>query len=303
MEKKVIVIAGPTASGKTDLSIKVAQYYDTEIISADSRQFFKYLDIGTAKPSAVELAKVKHHFIDLLNLNDDYDVSKFEIDALKIINEVHRKGKIPVVVGGSGLYIKGLVDGIFQGPGKDDDFREEMKVFRERWGDTKLYDLLKEKDPISAEGMLPSNHKRVIRALEVLRITGEPIWKLHQNQKRNDDLEFFQFAIDWERELLYRNIEKRVDFMIEAGLEQELRKILEMGYSASLNSLNTVGYKEMNSYICNEISLDSCIKLIKRNTRRYAKRQLTWFRADKRINWMKKDINTNLKFILSVVNS
>lgn len=301
MDKKVIVISGPTASGKTGLAVEVAQKLNTEIISADSRQIFKFLNIGTAKPDKLQLETVKHHCIDILYPNEDYDVSLFESDARKIMDEMFNLGKIPVVAGGSGLYIKAIVEGIFTGPSKDEEFRTEMEQLKASRGEAALYALLKEKDPLSAEKMLPSNWKRVVRALEVLHITGIPIWKHHEEQSVQDDIQYFQFAIDLDRKILYDRIEKRVDAMIEQGLEEEVKKVLKMGYSPDLNSLNTVGYKEMINYICNDYNLDRCIELIKRNTRRYAKRQLTWFRADKEIKWFKHDSDNPLNEIISLV--
>lgn len=301
MDKKVIVITGPTASGKTGLAIEVAQKLNTEIISADSRQIFKFLDIGTAKPDKQQLETVKHHCIDILYPNEDYDVSMFETDARKIMDEMFNNGKIPVVAGGSGLYIKAIVEGIFTGPTKDEEFRTEMDKLKASKGEEALFAILKEKDPVSAEKMLPSNWKRVVRALEVLHITGIPIWKHHEEQTTQDGIQYFQFALDLDRKILYDRIEKRVDTMIEQELEQEVKNLLKMGYSPELNSLNTVGYKEMINYICNDYNLDRCIELIKRNTRRYAKRQLTWFRADKEIKWLNHDNNNLVNEIISLV--
>lgn len=301
MDKKVVVITGPTASGKTGLAIEVAKIFDTEIISADSRQIYKFLDIGTAKPDKKQLETVKHHFIDILNPDENYDVSLFEADARKIMDELFIRGKIPVVAGGSGLYIRSIVEGIFTGPSKDEEFRAEMDQIKSSQGEEALYRILRERDPVSAEKMLPSNWKRVIRALEVLHITGIPIWKHHAEQTTHDDIRYFQFALDLDRKILYDRIEKRVDTMIEQGLEKEVQKVLKMGYSSELNSLNTVGYKEMINYICNDYNLDRCIELIKRNTRRYAKRQLTWFRADKEINWLKHDSSNFINEIINLV--
>lgn len=301
MDKKVIVVTGPTASGKTSLAIEVALKLNTEIISADSRQIFKLLDIGTAKPDKEQLKKVKHHCIDILYPNEEYDVSLFESDARKIMDELFTNGKIPVVVGGSGLYIKAVVDGIFSGPTKDEEFRAKMDQLKATHGEEALHAILQEKDPVSAGKMLPGNWKRVVRALEVLHITGVPIWKHHEEQTTQNDIQYFQFALDLDRKILYDRIEDRVDSMIELGLEEEVKKVLKMGYSTNLNSLNTVGYKEMINYICNDYNLDRCIELIKRNTRRYAKRQLTWFRANKDIKWLKHDSNNLQNEIISLV--
>ena len=292
MELKVIVIVGPTCSGKTSLSLLTAEKINSEIISADSRQFYKFLDIGTAKPTQNEVEKIKHHLLDFLNPNEDYNASKFEKDAINIISELHRNCKIPIVVGGSGLYIKALVDGIFDEVDTNENYRTELLELKKKHGNNFLYELLEKNDPITAKNLLPQNWKRIIRALEVYHITGKPIWKFYENQKRDINFKFYQFGLNWNREILYLNIEKRVDEMITVGLVDEVKNILKMGYDKQINSLNTVGYKEIIDFLDGNITLDRAIELIKRNTRRYAKRQLTWFRKDERIKWFdveKKD--------------
>ena len=287
MERVVVVIVGPTCSGKTNLSLKLAELVPSEIISADSRQIYKLLDIGTAKPSEEELKKVHHHLIDFLDPSENYDVSIFEKDSEKIIELIHKKNKIPIVVGGSGLYIKALFDGIFETADKDEEYRKELLQKRKDFGNEFLYEELKKADPMSASKMLPQNWKRVMRALEVFHSTGEPIWKHHQNQASSKEKKYLfkQFGLNWERNILYENINQRVDMMIENGLIDEVKNILNMDYDKSLNSLNTVGYKEIIQYLDGIISLEKAIELIKRNTRHYAKRQMTWFRKDKRIYW------------------
>ena len=182
MERSVIIIVGPTCSGKSNLAFKLAEQLNTEIISADSRQFYKYLDIGTAKPTLEDLKKVKHHFMNFLEPDDEYNVSRFEVDAERIINSLLSDDKTPIVAGGSGLYIKALIDGIFNSADKDEDYRNELNQKRREFGNKFLYEELKKVDPVSAAKMLPQNWKRVIRALEVFHTTGEPIWKHHQKQ-------------------------------------------------------------------------------------------------------------------------
>lgn len=286
-ETKVIVIVGPTCSGKTLLAIKLAEILNSEVISADSRQIYKHLNIGTAKPSEEELKKIHHHLIDFLDPSENYDVSMFEKDAERIIEQIHDKNKMPIVVGGSGLYIKALVDGIFDTDVKDEEYRKELHQKRKEHGNEFLYEELKKVDPVSATKMLPQNWKRVMRALEVFHTTGEPIWKHHQEQSTSKEKKyvFKQFGLNWDRKLLYENIDKRVDCMLENGLIDEVKNILKIGYDKSLNSLNTVGYKEIIQHLDGEISLERAIELIKRNTRHYAKRQMTWFSKDKRIQW------------------
>jgi tRNA dimethylallyltransferase len=286
-ESKLIVIVGPTCSGKTNLSLKLAQLIPSEIISADSRQIYKYLDIGTAKPPKLQLEIVPHHLIDILDPSENYDVSKFEKDANGIIDQIHKKNKTPIVVGGSGLYIKALIDGIFDSADKDEEYRKELLQKRKEFGNEYIYEELKKVDPVSAGKMLPQNWKRVMRALEVFHSTGEPIWKHHQNQSSSKEKKYLfkQFGLNWERNILYEKINQRVDMMIENGLIDEVKNILNLGYDKNLNSFNTVGYKEIIQYQDGIISLEKAIELIKRNTRHYAKRQMTWFRKDKRIYW------------------
>ena len=296
MERVVIVIVGPTCSGKTILSIRIAQRIPSEIISADSRQIYKFLNIGTAKPSNDQLQNFPHHLIDKLNPDEDYNASIFAKDAELFITNIFGRHKVPIVVGGSGLYIRAFIDGIFDTDVKDLAYRKELIQMRRAFGNEYIYEMLKKNDPESATKMLPQNWKRVIRALEVLHTTGHPIWKHHNDQtsKTGIDMGYSikQFGINWDRKLLYENIDKRVDKMILNGFVDEVKKILNMGYDQNLNSLNTVGYKEIIEYLKGSITLERTIELIKRNTRHYAKRQMTWFRKDNRIQWFNiSDIN------------
>ena len=297
MESKVIILVGPTCSGKTDLSLLLAEKIKAEIISADSRQVFKYLNIGTAKPTSTELKKTPHHLIDFLDPNIEYNASKFEKDSLQIIAELNKNDISTIVVGGSGLYIKALVDGIFDSVDTDEQFREKIMNDQKEFGNQYLFDQLKKVDPKTAENLLPQNWKRIIRALEVYQITGEPIWEHQKNHKRNVEFEFLQYGLNWDREVLYNNIETRVDVMIESGLIDEINSLLENGFKKELNALNTVGYKEIIEYLDGNITKDRAIELIKRNTRRYAKRQLTWFRKDERIKWFNIKSKNDLQSI------
>jgi tRNA dimethylallyltransferase len=293
--QRVIIIAGPTCSGKTYISIETATFLKTEIISADSRQVYKKLNIGTAKPSQHDLKRVKHHFINILNPDEEYDANKFSSDAENVISKLLAEEKTPIVTGGTGLYIKALVDGIVESADKDEEIREQLLNKKKQFGSEHLYEELKKIDPVSASKMLPQDWKRVIRALEVFYVTGKPIWEHHNSQKQKSKFNFYQVGLFWNRKELYKNINDRVDNMIREGLVEEVENLLSEGYDKSLNSLNTVGYKEIISYLIDEISLDKAIELIKRNTRHYAKRQMTWFNADKRINWYqissKKDLD------------
>ncbi len=300
MEEKVILIIGATCSGKTRLGIELAEELSSEIISADSRQIYKYLNIGTAKPTEAELNNVKHHFINHLEPDENYNVSIFEKEALAKIKELQNKDIIPIVVGGSGLYIKALVDGIFDEVDTDENYRAELIEKKKKFGNEVLYNLLQKVDPKTASTLLPQNWKRIIRALEVFHLTRKPIWEFYANQKRELDIEFHQFGLNWERETLYKNIEQRVDEMIDLGLVEEVKSILSMEFDKTLNSLNTVGYKEIIQYIEGKITLDRAVELIKRNTRRYAKRQLTWFRKDNRIKWF--DVKSEKDFTIIAKN-
>ena len=285
MEPIVIVIVGPTCSGKTALAIELASKLKTGIISADSRQVYKYLNIGTAKPTETQLKNVKHHLIDYLNPDEKFNASKFSVEATKVISQLQMEGKIPIVVGGSGLYIKALVYGIIDEVEVDEDYRNELYELRKKYGNEFLYNELKKVDPESADKMLPQNWKRIIRALEVFHLTGKTIGYFHSTQKKKENYHFKQYGLQWERSKLYKNIDDRVDNMKANGLVDEVKSILAMGYDKKINALNTVGYKEIISYLENEISLDKAVELIKRNTRHFAKRQLTWFKKDQRIKW------------------
>lgn len=283
---KVIVIIGPTCSGKTKLGLLLAERMNGEIISADSRQVYKYLTIGTAKPNSNQLNSVKHYFIDELNPDEDFNADKFASRAREVIKEIFDLHKVPIVVGGSGLYIKALIDGISVAVNSDKSIREELLRLRKEFGNNFLYEELKKIDPVSAGKMLPQNWKRVIRAIEVFRLTGKPIWQHYNESIIKPEYEYVQYGLLWDRKKLYENIERRVDEMISQGFLNEVRTILTKGYSEELNSLNTVGYKELIDFIKNKITFDEAIHLIKRNTKRYAKRQMTWFNADKRIKWI-----------------
>ena len=291
------MIVGPTCSGKTTLSLLLAEMINAEIISADSRQVFKYLDIGTAKPSRLALEKIKHYFIDELNPDEIFNSSIFAQQSEQTITSIIKNRKIPVVAGGSGLYIKALLDGISDSADTNTGIRSELLELRKRFGNEYLFNELKKVDEVSASKMLPQNWKRVMRAIEVFRLTGKPIWKHHQEAIRESKFGFRQIGLLRDRTRLYLSIEKRVDEMIRNGLFDEVKSILDLGFDKSLNSLNTVGYKEIIQYLNSEIKLDRAIELIKRNTRHYAKRQMTWFNADKKIEWHKIDSESDLNHL------
>jgi tRNA dimethylallyltransferase len=281
---RVPVLVGPTASGKTAVSITIARELGAEIISADSRQLFTLMDIGTAKPSLGERSAVVHHFIDELRPDADFNAGEFGKRGREMILEIFGRGKIPFVVGGSGLYIRSLVDGFFEGPGSDSEIRASLTSRLAEVGGAGLLEELRKVDPASAAGMLPSNTRRIVRALEVYRLTGTPISEL---QKADVFIPFspVMAGLRWERKELYDRINRRADTMVRDGLVDEVRRLRLEGYDSNLNALQTVGYKEAFEFLDGRIDHERMVDLIRQNTRRYAKRQMTWFRKDDRIQW------------------
>jgi len=285
-ERTVLVIVGPTGAGKTKIAVELSKRLDIEIVSADARQIYELIDIGTAKPTKDDLNKVKHHFIGTVSLLEVMSAGKYCDDARRVINEIFLRNRQPVVVGGSGLYVRALIDGLFDSPEIDENIRNSLKDRLKKEGSSKLLNELREIDPEAADGLIPQNYKRILRALEVYYSTGEKLSVLRKNKPNPPDFSSFQIGLFVERGELYKRINARVDEMISSGLEEEVNGILEMGYSPALNALHTVGYREVISYLNKEISRERMIDLIKRNSRRYAKRQMTWFRKDKRIHWI-----------------
>jgi tRNA dimethylallyltransferase len=273
---KILVIVGPTASGKTAISMELANRMNAEIVSADSRQIYRYMDIGTAKPTSKQLAQAPHHFIDILAPDEEYNAGRYGKEGREVIDDILSRGKLPLVVGGSGLYIKSLIDGFFEGPPADKEFRSELLELLKAKGGEVFLEELRKVDPASASKMHASNSRRIIRALEVYHLTGQPI-SAHHKEKIN---------IHFRSCLVYKRIDERVDGMLKEGLLEEAREIQRRGYSPELNALRTLGYKEAYDYLREKISYEEMARLMKQNTRRYAKRQLTWFRGDKRIFWV-----------------
>ena len=280
--KTLIVIVGPTGSGKTDLSISVAQYYACPIISTDSRQFYRGIPIGTAQPDKEQLERVEHHFIASHELTDDFNCGAYEVAALKRLEELFYKHDTVVAVGGSGLYVKALCEGMDDLPEVEPALRQQLSDRLKREGLEALAEQLRELDPAFYEVVDRKNPARVLRALEVCIATGKPYSALRTGVKRERPFNIVKIGVTMERAVLYERIDRRVDIMVEAGLEQEARKVYPLRH---LNSLQTVGYREMFDYFDGSISRDEAIELIKRNSRRYAKRQLTWFGRDGEIEW------------------
>lgn len=290
MKLKIIVIVGPTAVGKSKVAIELAERFNGEIINADSMQVYRYMDIGTAKPSKVDRERVRHHLIDIRNPDEDFDAAQFRDEASKVIADIVNRGHLPVVVGGTGLYIKALTEGIFDAPGSDEELREKLRKEVEASGISALYNKLFEVDPESASRIGPQNTHRIIRALEIFYLTGKPIsqyQKEHAFSERPYDT--YKIGLTKERKTLYKDIDDRVENMIKAGIVAEVRRIIEMGYGPGLKAMKALGYSHICRYLDGEYDLEEAVRLIKRDTRHYAKRQMTWFRKDAGINWC--DVN------------
>lgn len=294
-KKKLIVLTGATAVGKTKEAINLAKALNTEIISADSRQFYKELRIGVATPTKEELSEVKHHFIGHISIHNNYNVGLFEKDALEKINNLFKEYDSLVLTGGSGMYIDVVCNGIDALPDVDIEIREELnRVFKEE-GIEVLQEELKEKDIEYYNIVDKQNHIRLIRALEIIRQTGKPFSCFRTNKKTIRDFDIIKFALQRDRKELIERINKRVDLMMEEGLLEEAKEVY---LYKNLPSLNTVGYKELFRYFDNKISLEKAIEDIKTNTRRYAKRQMTWFRKDKSYVWLNAKESINWKEVL-----
>lgn len=284
--KTVIVLVGPTASGKTAVSLPLAERLGAEIISADSRQIYRHMDIGTAKPTVAERARVPHHFIDILDPDQDYSAGEFGIRGREEIERILSRGRVPLVVGGSGLYIRSLVDGFFDGPPADPEVRSTIERRLAVGGVEELLGELRRVDPLFAARVDPTKPRRMIRALEVFHVTGVPISQLHQDLKVEIPFTLRIFGLAWPKPALQKRIGDRCTMMLEGGLLDEVEDLVRRGYSPGLNALNTVGYAEGFAFRAGEITRDEMVELFCRNTRRYAKRQMTWFRRDKRIEWI-----------------
>ena len=287
MKSPLICIVGPTAVGKTEIAIQLAQHLDAEIVSLDSRQIYREMDIGTAKPTPDQQGAVPHHLIDCVDVDQPFSVAEHQRLADSAIEEVRERGKQAMAVGGAGLYFRGLVDGLFDGPGADAEIRAKLQREADEHGNVALHDRLRQCDPESANRIHPNNRVKVIRALEVYELTGKPISVLQQQWKMNEPRYLFRaFGLNMPREMLYRRIEDRVDQMVEVGLIEEVKGLLEQGYPRNCVAMQSFGYKELIEYLDGKRTFDEAIALLKQNTRRFAKRQLTWFCNDPRIEWL-----------------
>ncbi len=287
MEKpKIITIVGPTATGKSVLAIHLARKFGGQIINADSMQVYRGLDIGTAKPTPAEQALVRHHLIDILDLNQIYSAAKFREEADEIIKRLHQD-RIPIfVVGGTGLYLKVLTKGIFHGPEANSELRAKLKARLVQEGSQVLHQELKRVDPEAAAKIHPRDHLRVIRALEVVYQTNRPISSLHREHSfKEKPYQVLKIGLFLPREELFRRIEERIEEMLQKGWVEEVQNLLTQGYSPHIKPFQAIGYKQIIMYLTGHIDFPEMVRLIKKETRAYAKRQITWFKADPEINW------------------
>ena len=287
----LIVVAGPTASGKTSLAIDIAKTLDGEIVCADSMQIYKYMDIGTAKATRDEQAQCPHHLMDIVEPDCEFSVADYTELAHKTISDIVSRGKTPIMCGGTGLYIDSVVNDVEFGEFENDyTLRRELEELAKKEGSQRLIDMLSEFDPLSAKKLHPNNLKRIIRAIEFYKVSGIPISEhQHMTKLKESRYNAVEFIIDRERYELYDRINRRVDIMMDEGLTDEVKTLIDRGYSPELNSMQGIGYKELIAYFEGKSTLDEAVDAIKQNSRRYAKRQLTWFRRNENIHWLSPD--------------
>jgi len=289
--KDLFILAGPTAIGKTEISIKLAQRLNGEIISADSMQIYKYMDVGSAKISKEEMQGVPHHLVDIIEPSEEFSVAEFKARAQGAIEGITNKDKLPMLVGGTGFYINSLIYNYsFASTNKDELYREYLTKLADEKGKEYVHDLLIDIDEESYNKLYPNDLKRVIRALEVYKVSGKPMSEFKSEQNILDiPYNVHYFVLNMDRQKLYNNINLRVDIMMKNNLIDEVIQLKEMGYNSDMQSMKGIGYKELLYYLNNEISLNEAVEMIKQGSRNYAKRQLTWFRKDSRVNWVNKD--------------
>jgi tRNA dimethylallyltransferase len=307
--KPMIILTGPTAAGKTDLSIALAKAVNGAVISADSMQVYKKMDIGTAKIMPEEMDGVEHYLVDVLDPKEEFHVARFKEMAMEALQKIYAKGQIPIIVGGTGFYIQALLYDIqFTDTKKDETYRKELEAFAKEHGNQALHDELAKVDLKSARAIHANNVKRVIRALEYYKETGEPISEHNERERnRTSPYNFAYFVLTHKREILYDRINRRVDLMLEQGLVEEVKKLKEEGYGRELVSMQGLGYKEILSYLDGEISLEEAVYLLKRDTRHFAKRQLTWFGRERDVIMIEKqayrDETEILDFMLNIMKN
>lgn len=303
--KDLIIIAGPTAVGKTSISIQLAKVLNSEIISADSMQIYKYMDIGSAKISREEMQGIPHHLIDFVDPSEPFSAAEFKKMAEDIIENITSRGKVPMLVGGTGLYINSLIYKYdFTEADKDERYRLFLQNLAEEKGKEYIHSMLKEVDPRSYERLYPNDLKRVIRALEVYKMTGKTISEFNENRDIYDiPYNIHYYVLTMDRAELYKRINLRVDIMVNEGLIDEVVKLKDMGLNAEMQSMKGIGYKEILYYLEGKMTLDEAIEAIKQGSRNYAKRQLTWFRKDDRVRWINKDdFNSDAEIVDYIIN-
>ncbi len=285
----IVCVVGPTASGKTAYAIEIAKQRDGEIVSCDSMQIYRYMNIGTAKATDEEQKEVPHHMIDFVHPNTDYSVADYAEDAKKCIEDILKRGKLPVICGGTGLYLDAVVKGIeFSEEKRDDAYREYLWSVAENQGADAVFGLLKEKDPVEAEKVHPNNVKRVIRALEICKTTGMTKTEADKLAVVGSQYNAELIGLLMDREHLYERINKRVDIMMEQGLIEEVKALLDMGIRRDSTAMQAIGYKEIVTHLDGNCTLKEAIDKIKQESRRYAKRQMTWFKRNPDINWIER---------------
>ena len=303
-KNKVIVICGPTASGKTALSIELAKQIHGEIVSCDSMQIYKDMNIGTAKPTPEEMQGIKHYLIGYVSPEQRYSVADYKADAKKAIKEIIKKGKMPIVVGGTGLYLDSLIYEIgYQDIQLDEEYRKKLEEEVEEKGLEALYERAKQIDATAIEKISPNDKKRILRILEIYHATGKTKTEQEiESRKKEVEYDYKVYALDWDRQTLYDRINKRVDMMIEQGLIEEVKQILDK-YDTFPTAMQGLGYKEVVEYLEKKLTKEEMIEKIKMETRRYAKRQLTWFRKNKQTIWLNAadDIQSNIDIILKAI--
>jgi len=285
-KQKVVVICGPTGVGKTSVAVRLAGAFKAEIINADSMQIYRRMDIGTAKPTPSEQQAARHHLIDIREPDQPFDAAVFVQTARAAAAEIIAGGRLPLLVGGTGLYIKAFLHGLFKTAAVDPAVRARLQAEADEQGPATLYLRLKAVDPAAAARLHPNDLFRILRALETIETSGESISSCHAgHQFKDEPYDALKIGLQMERETLYGRIDRRVEAMLSAGLEQEVRQLLAAGFGAELKSMQSIGYRHMVDYIQGRTSLEECTRTLKRDTRRYAKRQLTWFGADEDILW------------------
>ncbi|MCD4814289.1 tRNA (adenosine(37)-N6)-dimethylallyltransferase MiaA [bacterium] len=283
---RIIVIAGPTASGKTDFAIQLSKHLESEVISADSRQIYRQLDIGTGKPSGEQLSAVKHYMVSRIEPEKIMTADQFSNAAEKIMHTIHVSGKICLVVGGTGLWIRALIDGLASLPPADATFRKKMKQTAKNEGNAYLYAMLVKVDPESAIRLHPSDQLRVIRALEIQHLSGLPASKIKQQATTTENKSALWLGMDVPRDMLYQRAEQRIERWLDLGWLDEVRQLLGKGISPETPAMQALGYSHLIKHILGEYTYEKAVEFIKRDTRRYIKRQLTWFKAEKRMHWI-----------------